>query len=155
VFRNISKAIEPGLFAQGQAFLWWTIVFFYWVIDVTLVICSIAFFRWPINLRRSDKVSFLALSSEIAIVVLFLHLAWLTTDPTLRERIVPIGLGGLTVFFLAMMSVWMLVVILRYEPPNHADDATDERESRIKWPAGRRTTMLTSPSHVRYRGRPK
>ena len=75
VFRNVGKVIEPGLLAQGRGDLWWAIVLLYWVIDTTIAVFSVIVFRWPIDFRRSNWVSVFLLSSELALLILFLHLA--------------------------------------------------------------------------------
>lgn len=150
VFMKVSEATEPGLVTRGHLNLWWAIVLIYWLVDATITVCSIAVFRWPIYPRSPDRVSFLVLSSEIAIAMLFLHLAWLTKDYIVDERLKSIGLGGLTQFFLVIMSIWVLVVILKYERLNR-----DDKVSRIKWPAGRRTTIVSNLSNARYRDRAK
>jgi len=154
-FWNAGKSVEPTLFAEGHPHQWWAIVFLYWLLDTVVVLASVAIYRWPIDFRQSNRSSFLQVASDLAIAVLFLHLALLTNDQILHERLEAVGLGSLPPFFLAVMFVWLLIGILRYKRLNQVDDTADERISRMKWSAGRRTSILRNPSRGRNRDGPK
>ena len=153
VFSKMSERVEPTLLAHGRSNLWWAIVLLYWLIDAAIVIGLVAFYRWPIFPRRVDRMSIFVLASEISVVVLFFHLALLAKDHILHASLESVGLGGLTQFFLIIMSVLMLFVFLKYEKQNRADVGTNEKDLRGKWQAGRRTSVLRNPSSGRYRNR--
>jgi len=153
VYSKLSESIEPTLFAQGRSSLWWMIVLLYWLIDAAIVIGLVAIYQWPIYPRRVDRMSILVLTSEIATVVLFFHLALLAKDLILHASLDSISLGWLPQFFLIIMSISMLVIFLKYERQNRADAAKDEEISPTTWSSGRRTSALWSPSrkHHRYK----
>ena len=155
LFFYASSTVEPNLFANGLQSRWWAIVLLYWLTNTTVLLSFAAFARWPVDFRQSERVSFLQVASDLAVAVLYFHLAVLANDQILHERLRSVGLGSLPQFFLVIMLVWVMVGIFRYRRLSHADDTDNERISQSKRHSGRRTSIHWSPSWGRYRNSPK
>jgi hypothetical protein len=114
VFLRLEKYIEPAMFASGHPGRWWIIVLGYWVTDTVVWVCTAYALQRPFGLKVPEGYPFFQFASDLAIVVLLVHISWLCTDSSLSRPLDSVGLTNLPWVFLFLAVLWGATALLKF-----------------------------------------
>lgn len=116
-FLRLESGIEPGLFANNRQAYWWLIVLSYWLADTLVVLCFARTIARPFGLPMPPEFPFFQFGSDLAVLVLLVHIAWACTDRYLFPDLKSLGLATLPALFLSIATAWAIIGFLKYRQP--------------------------------------
>jgi len=114
LFLHLEKSLETTLFANGRQAQWWTIVFLYWITDTAIILCFAKTIARPFGFRQPLNFPFFQFASDLAVLVLLLHIAWTCTDKYLVVSLNSVGPAALGWIFLVLGIAWATVAFIKY-----------------------------------------
>jgi hypothetical protein len=113
-YLRLEKTLEPKLFSAGQPGKWWTIVLLYWIIDTCLFLCLAWFAKRPFGFRLPPNFPFFQYGTDVFVLMLLVHLAWLCTDNHIYSGLDSAGLTPLPWVFTYLAFGWAFVAVMKY-----------------------------------------